>query len=208
MKKIIIDDFFDMNCYIVERGDSCFVVDPGGNTELLKKELTGYKVLFVLLTHGHFDHIDGLRIFDCPIYIHENDYEMLINPKKALYHMLGGLVPSYDYRKLNIIKIKDNDIIPFVDQEIRVIHTPGHSSGSVCYLYRDKLFSGDTLFKGSIGRTDFPDSSYEAMKKSLVKIIDNLDDNIKVYPGHDEITSIKDEKKNNQYYLLCKKNQM
>ena len=119
------------------------------------------------------------------------------NREESLYRMVGLNIP-FDSNNLNIIEVNDNDIINLLDSEIKVIATPGHTDGSVCYLYKNILFSGDTLFSNSIGRTDFPTGSIKMMKESLAKL-SHLSNQIKVYPGHDLKTTIKDEKENNPY---------
>lgn len=194
---------FFTNCYIEENLDECFIVDPGSNFKAINEKINK-PVKFILLTHGHSDHIDAIGNFKCPIYIHESDYEMLFNVELSLYSNWGQK-PSFNPNELNIIKVKDNDLIPFGKENIKVISTPGHTKGSVCYLYKDKLYSGDTLFKESMGRTDFPSGSEQQMKKSLVDLIDSIPDNVRVYPGHGEKTTIKEERINNQYYIYFKK---
>lgn len=203
MKCLTVGEFM-ANCYIVDYNDSCCIIDPGAEFERIKAEVKDLKVLFILLTHGHLDHIDCVDKFDCPIYIHELDYDKLFEADLAGYDSFYSK-RSYNPKKLNIIKVKDNDVIPFFNNEFKVIHTPGHTSGGVCYLYKDKLFSGDTLFKESIGRTDLPTGNETIMHKTVVKLIDSLDDKIKVYPGHGEKTSIHDERVNNQFYKYYKK---
>lgn len=203
MEIINLGPVFFTNCYIENGIDKCFIVDPGSNINLIKSKLT-LPVEFVLLTHGHMDHIDMIGEFDCPIYIHELDYEKLKNIDNSLYSSFGTK-PKYDFSKLNIKKVKNGDLIPFNNTFIKVISTPGHTNGSVCYLYKDKLYSGDTLFKCSMGRTDFPTGNESDMKKSLVSLIDSLDDKIRVYPGHGEHTTIHDERLNNDYYIYYKK---
>lgn len=203
MKKIVVG-LLEENCYIIDNNLDCVVIDPGGDYDKIKKEIGNLNIKYVLLTHGHLDHIDCIDKFDCPIYVHELDYEKLYDDILAgYYHM--DMKRGYDPKKVNVIKIKDNDSIPFNDFEFRVIHTPGHTNGSVCYLYKDKLFSGDTLFKESIGRYDLPTGNYKDIKHSIVKLIDMLDDRIKVYPGHGDNTTIHDERKNNEFYKYYKR---
>lgn len=205
MKKVVLMEYFDVNCYIVDYQDSCFVIDPGCCITTLKKEIGDLKVVGILLTHGHADHTDLIGEFNCPIYIHEADIELLKNPNISC-HAFFGIKPKFDYKKLDIHPLRDGDVIPFFDREFKVIYTPGHTIGSVSYLYRDKLFSGDTLFYHSIGRTDLPTGNPSLMKSSVNNLIDTLDDTISVYPGHDRNTTIKEERKNNPYYSGKKRN--
>lgn len=203
MKKIILNGAITVNCYIINKNNKYFIIDPGSDINNIIANVPSYNPEFILLTHGHFDHIDEIGYFNCPIYIHKNDYILLENKILAGYG-LANLEPKYDLSKLDIKFINNNDIIKFEGNDILVIHTPGHTVGSVCYLYEDKLFSGDTLFHLGIGRTDLPNSNNKLMKTSIVNLINNLNDNIKVYPGHDINTTIKNERKNNRFYINFK----
>jgi glyoxylase-like metal-dependent hydrolase (beta-lactamase superfamily II) len=111
-----------------------------------------------------------------------------------------GIKRPFKKEELSFIFVQDKFRIPFIDKFIDVIHTPGHTEGSVCYLYDNKLYSGDTLFKESIGRTDFPGGNSKKMRDSIIKLFKLVNDETKVYPGHDEQTDIKHEKKYNAYY--------
>ena len=159
----------------------------------------GADVEYILLTHGHFDHIMGL-----------NELKKALNAKAVICHddliisdnineftrLFGGLCESVPptYEKF----VKDGDIITVGDMQIKVIHTPGHTEGGVCYLIEDKLFSGDTLFRGSVGRTDLFGGSFEELLDSIKNKLFKLDDNITVYPGHGPVTTIGYEKKHNE----------
>ena len=159
----------------------------------------GADVEYILLTHGHFDHIMGL-----------NELKKALNAKAVICHddliisdnineftrLFGGLCESVPpvYEKF----VKDGDIITVGDMQIRVIHTPGHTEGGVCYLIEDKLFSGDTLFKGSVGRTDLFGGNFQELLDSVKNILFKLDDNTTVYPGHGPATTVGHEKKYNE----------
>lgn len=191
------------NCYIVkdeESGDA-FVVDPGAYNKrleaLLKSE--GIESLrYILLTHGHFDHISGVRElkenFGGEIVIHAEDAECLYSKSKSLASKF--FFPQHDVTA--DVLVKDGDRLSFGGGEIEVIHTPGHTRGSVCYVTQDIMLSGDTLFRSSIGRTDFPGGSIEEMKESLKRLA-ALEKNYSVYPGHAESTTLEAEKKYNPY---------
>lgn len=199
MQTFLLNGIIPVNSYVFSTENNTYIVDPGSDKEQLLEIIKNNNIDGVLLTHGHADHIGLIGLFKCPIYIHEEDYEMIINDSINCYKLLG-LKHEYDVDKLNIIKIKDEDII----DGIKVIHTPGHTKGSVSFLYKNKLFSGDTIFKSSIGRTDLPTGDMKKMKESILKLME-LDDHINIYPGHDNKTTIKDEKKYNPYYLQWKK---
>lgn len=188
---------FETNTYVITDGKQAMIVDPGLETRQLVALLKDYEVVGILLTHGHIDHIDGIGFFSCPIYIHQKEIEFLKDETLSLYRMTG-LRPSYKVDQLQIITVKEGDTIPFGKDFIQVIHTPGHTRGSVCYLHQRTLFSGDTLFLESCGRTDLPTGSEKELKQSLEKL-SKLSNSIKVYPGHDQQTTIQHEKKNNPF---------
>lgn len=192
------------NCYVLDKDNKCFIIDPGYDYEALKKEIEGLEVLGILLTHGHADHIGLIGKFNVPIYVHKEDDILLRREDLALFSAVNE-EKEYYYDNLKLIYVYDGMQIPFLEDTIKVLHTPGHTGGSVCYQYKNKLFSGDTLFKYSVGRTDLPTGSSFDMQKSILRLIDTLSENTKVYPGHDENTTIKDEKQNNSYYLYYKK---
>ena len=192
---------FFTNSYIISNDkNECVIVDPGLNYGNVAKYIKSkYDVKAILLTHAHLDHIDGIQFFlDTPIYISDIEYNNLFDNDVTLYDTIGRISP-YNEGMLNIIKVKHNDIIKLIGYEFKVLFTPGHTNGSICYLMGDVLFSGDTLFNNSIGRTDFPTGSMKSMKESLNYLM-TLDDNIKVYPGHNDETTIGYEK-NNNYWL-------
>ena len=189
---------FETNTYLITKGDRAVIVDPGLDFISILDEVNKYKIEAILITHGHIDHIDGSGLVDAPIYVGKDDIVNFKDLTRSLYYMTG-IKPSYNVDRLNLIGVSDNEIINLEDFSFKVIHTPGHTDGGCCYLYYDNLFSGDTLFNGSIGRVDFPTGSMKKMKESLKKIVNLCNDNVIVYPGHDEKTTIKTEKKTNMY---------
>lgn len=174
--------------YIIGDSGEAAIVDPGWEYKKLIEicEENNLKINKILLTHTHQDHTMDLRKIvkktNAEVYVHESED---LNDK--------------GYRIKNI---KNNDEISVGKINIKVIHTPGHTPGGVCFLFDKKLLTGDTLFVGAIGRVDLPGSSEEDMKESLKKL-SRLDDDTKVYPGHDygekPFSTIGDEKKNNQF---------
>ena len=201
MIECITTGSFYTNSYIISNDNKeCIIVDPGLNyKEAANYIKSKYKPLAIFITHAHVDHIDGIQYFmDLPIYIHKLDEEGLYDSDLSLYPMLGRIAP-FNKGDLDIRLVSDLSKINLLGYEFIVYHTPGHTKGSVCYFYNDKLLSGDTLFRGSCGRTDFPSGSQIDMLKSLRRIIDTFKDNVDVYPGHDSKTTIKDERKYNPY---------
>lgn len=188
------------NSYLVSYGGECIVIDPGFPREskvladyILERDL---RVRYIIATHGHFDHVLGINILRDALdhkplfYIHIEDINLLakagdilqdffniyIEPPKPGKYLYGGEVISID------------------GLSFEVIHTPGHTMGSICIYVLDEniLFTGDTLFKGSVGRFDFPESNADLLRNSLKRII-NMNPEIRIYPGHGDKSTIKEE---------------
>lgn len=185
------------NCYLFgdEEAKVCALVDPGGEAPALRKmvEASGLTLSMILLTHGHSDHVDAvpaLRAFypTVPVYVHPVDYA--VQGKPAMYQM--DPLPNVSF-------YHEGDTLPLGGLTIQVLHTPGHTPGSVTLKVGDVLFTGDTLFRGSMGRTDFPGGSYEDIMASLKKLAD-LPGDYQVCPGHEGRSTLETERRNN-YYL-------
>ena len=183
---------YQTNCYIVHKEGSkaCIVIDPGyaADTVMNRAALLGLEIEAILLTHGHFDHVGAVRQIaadtDCQVYLQEKELSLpSAMTDGPLYYT--GLYPTEGTLRL-------------ADMDIKILHTPGHTPGSVCLLIGDALFSGDTLFAGSMGRCDFPGSSIFDMRKSLKKLY-NLAGDYRVFPGHAEATTLEFERKTNPY---------
>ena len=189
-----------INCYLISTDKTAIVIDPGFYSAEVEDFLkdNASKERIILLTHCHFDHIgdaDRLRtVTDTKIAIGAFDNESLSNPNKNLCNLFGVELAPFSAD----ITFNDQEVFSIGDIEIKVIHTPGHTLGGVCYLIDDILFSGDTLFYGSIGRTDFADGDFLTLKNSVNKIY-QLPDSIKVYSGHGDTTTIGHEKKYNPF---------
>ena len=177
------------NTYLLQIDNDVLLVDPASKAEKLIDILGERNLIGILLTHGHFDHIkavDGLYDkYHCPVYIHKDD-ESMARDKSS-----GSMFGLVSYISCPTIHIKEgiNKIGPF---EFEVIYTPGHSEGSVIYVFDDCIFTGDTLFKGSIGRTDLKGGSFSTIRQSL-QIFKSFDNNYIIYPGHDLSTTLYEE---------------
>lgn len=198
------------NCYIVINNETkeCFIIDPGASGKQLaeKIEQDGLEPVAVLLTHGHFDHAGAAKTlkdeFDISIYAHEAEKDTLKDPQKNVSWMVGTK-ESYDAD----ILLKDEEVIHLAGFEIKVLHTPGHTEGGCCYYIADEgvIFTGDTLFAGSVGRTDFPGGSMSQIVRSIqdklmtLNEAGNLETDIMVYPGHNDPTTIETERMENPY---------
>lgn len=196
------------NCYILSCDDTneVAVIDCGECTREIESYLTGVNVKYILLTHGHFDHINGIYRLkqlhpEAEIAIHSLDAPCLSDDLLSLGRGFG--IACNDKCQADIL-LYDNDKLPFGNSEIQVIHTPGHTIGGVTYLYENFLFTGDTLFASSVGRTDFPRGSFPVLHASVHRLF-SLDGDYKVYSGHGGTTTLEIERKFNPYIKWSKK---
>ena len=183
---------YQTNCYIVHEDGSkdCIIIDPGYQSEDILEVCRekGLEIAAVMLTHGHFDHVGAVKELaaetGCDVYLHEADLTMppMMTAGKLYY------THSYD----------EGDTLTIAGMSVSVMHTPGHTPGSVCLKIENHLFSGDTLFAGSCGRTDLPGGSWKTIQASLQRL-SQLEGNLWVHPGHGESTTLSQEKKYNPY---------
>ena len=177
------------NCYIVESGSNCAVIDPGAQGESLVQWLKkqGLTPKAVFLTHGHFDHVGAVKRlwedYGCDVYLHEADTTMT-----------GRLAHGLYWNKT----YAEGDTVTVDGLSFTVLHTPGHTPGSVCLLAGNTLFTGDTLFAGACGRTDFPGGSWEQMLRSLNRLA-SLEENYTVLSGHGGESTLDRERMYNPY---------
>lgn len=204
----IVSGQLDVNTYVAydEQSRECFVIDVGcASTVLRFLNEEQLNCTHILITHGHFDHIAGVKELKentgAKVCIHEYDAAGLYDERINLSGMIGTFLPP---TKADII-LHDGDILNIIGKEIKVIHTPGHSRGGVCFVIDGKnqdekiIFSGDTLFRLSVGRTDFDNCDAKALFDSIEQKLFTLEGNYKVYPGHMRATTLDDEKLKNPF---------
>lgn len=192
------------NCYLLvnHKTGELLVVDPGDQAQLIEKQIekTGAKPVAIFLTHGHFDHAGAAEAladkYQISIYAHEAERETLEDPGLNLCGMIG----EHKVYHADIF-VKDEEVLNLAGFSIRVFFTPGHTIGGCCYYIADEkiLFSGDTLFQESVGRTDFPRGSASDLIRAIREKLMPLPDDVTVYTGHDESTLIGYERMHNPY---------
>ncbi len=199
----LVTPVLDENCYLVscDKTAKAILVDPGSGSRMISGWLKerNKDIQYIVLTHGHWDHIGAVeelrKELGVIVAVHREDAEMLTNAHRNFSAFVG--------QDTNItaaeILLEDNQILHVGEMTVKVIHTPGHTPGGICLLTKDGLISGDTLFDGAVGRTDFPGGSMKKLIKGIKEKLLVLDDSLKVFPGHGSSTTIGREKKINPY---------
>ncbi len=190
----ISTNFLDENCWILRNSENeLVVIDPGSDTKKILETIGDAKVLWILLTHSHSDHLGALAEIT-----KKTGGEAAIHSLESEIVKHGEANPPDFGLKLESIasvkKLKDGDILDFGKERIEVIHTPGHTSGSCCFQIGDELFSGDTLFRENVGRTDLPSGNTVELRKSLARLLKLPSETI-IHPGHGEDWTIDQAKK-------------
>ena len=191
--------FLENNIYLVldEQSRKGLLIDATQCLPEIIEDAKDYDIKYIFLTHGHFDHILGLndlkKALNAKAVINQNDIIVSdnVNEFTRLFNMPDIVPPEYE------IFVKDGDELIVGNIKIKVLFTPGHTQGGVCYIIDDRMFSGDTLFRESVGRTDLFGGDFSKLKDSIKNKIFKLDENITVYPGHGPTTTIKHEKRYN-----------
>jgi glyoxylase-like metal-dependent hydrolase (beta-lactamase superfamily II) len=204
------------NCWVIapKNGSECVVIDPGMPDvspqldEILKKH--SLRPVAVIATHGHLDHTFSIQPiadgYSIPAYIHSLDRVALTHPERYLSPEFAATLSAIDFVEPGDVReLRNDEVVELVGMKFRAIHAPGHTAGSLVFVVDDELLvSGDVLFAGSIGRTDLPGGSAEAMETTLRKKIMPLADHLRVLPGHYAETTMATEKKNNPYLTALK----
>ena len=201
IQKIVVGQL-EVNCYIIsdDSESDALIIDPGDESERIIDliDSSGLKPKYILFTHAHYDHVCAVRE------LHDR-YKALIvmhEQEKETYRMTAQLCISWGYEAEDFpdagLVVKDGDILSVGDMPLTVIHTPGHTPGSICVYGENTLFTGDTLFKGSAGRTDLPGGNFGLLSRSLRRLM-LLPPETAVMCGHDDETSIADEMRNNPF---------
>lgn len=195
----------ETNCYFLteKKSRETLVCDPGAEADRLGREVRslGLRPVAVLLTHAHWDHIDGVssftKEFPVPVYLSEGERPTLSDPSVNLSEALGGTAKTYHADKF----LSDGEETTIGSFRFQCLSTPGHTPGGACYYFPEEgiLLSGDSLFAGSVGRTDFPGGSMSALVRSLKKKVMTLPEDVLVLPGHGPETSVGEEKRVNPY---------
>lgn len=195
------------NCYILNGQNEALIIDPG----YLEGDIIKFvynnpgKVKYILLTHRHFDHLNGAvalrKLSNAPIAIHKDDECGLYNDEDSLTNVCNGFYGFADSTARADKLLADGDEIKLNEFTVNVIHTPGHTVGGVSFYINGVLFSGDTLFKGTAGRTDFPGGRHSQLLASISRLGELFDDSTEVFPGHGDATTIGDERERNPFFL-------
>lgn len=202
---------FATNCWVIAPapGQECIIIDPGMPD--ISHEITalvaehGLKPIATLITHGHLDHTFSVKAladgYGITSYIHSEDRDLLLKPQGAHGPEFLTTLNALKFEEPDEVKnLRHGDVIDLLDMKITAIHSPGHTRGSTMFTINNEiLISGDVLFAGSIGRTDLPSGSHDAMVKTLKTRVLTLSDELRVLPGHGQETTIKFERKNNPY---------
>ncbi|PID28711.1 MAG: MBL fold metallo-hydrolase [Candidatus Cloacimonadota bacterium] len=188
---------FETNTILVwdEKSREAMLIDPSLESDRIINfvDYNKLKIKYIVNTHGHGDHIGGNRFFkekyNAPLLIHKNDAHMLPDNNKNMSALMGFELdsPSAD------TELQGGEELSLGDEKYKILHTPGHSKGSICILHKNHLFAGDTLFRRGMGRTDLPGGSYDEIIYSIKNILFKLDPKTVVYPGHGPTTTIGDE---------------
>lgn len=199
MVEAVFNNFAE-NSYILYSEKEAYIIDPGSNYERtisIIDEL-GLTIKGAILTHGHFDHISGLNKlldkYEVPVYIHEYDRDFLFDPGLNLSIQMAGSQSRFKLKEKHAVRtLTEDDRLKLGNDELRVTHSPGHTRGCIIIHYKNVVFTGDTLFREAVGRTDLPTGNAHALAESVKRIVQEVDMNTVLYPGHGPRTTLAHE---------------
>ncbi|SES73418.1 Glyoxylase, beta-lactamase superfamily II [Natronincola peptidivorans] len=199
----VIAGVYGANCYVIadEKTNEAAVIDPGGDADKIMEVLQKNELdlRYILLTHGHGDHIGGVQELkektNAPVYVHKGDLNLLQDKNKNYSALMGGPVIEMTADSF----LEDGSVLTLGDLKLKIIHTPGHTRGGVCIHVNNNVFTGDTLFANSIGRTDLVGGDFDIIIQSIKEKLFTLDDDSIVFPGHGPASSIGIEKTTNPF---------
>lgn len=198
----VVTGYMGENAYVASDSKTAAVIDPGADAGAIEAAMQGLDCVAVLLTHAHFDHIGAAAYFKrkgAKIYMHSDD-EKLLTGGGHLARQFGETLDEF----APDVFVSDGDELEIGEMKFKVLHTPGHTDGSVCYISENIVFSGDTLFCGGVGRTDFPSGSAQKLYRSIDEKLFALQGEYKILSGHGAPSSLSYEKKNNPFRIyLC-----
>lgn len=204
--KQIVTGAIQENCYLIDDNQTMLIVDPGSDADKIKAEIaaSSAKPVAILITHTHYDHIGAVEAirheYNIPVYVSPIEQEWLTDPKLNF----SGLMNHNDIEDIIVQPAEHlfemGQTLTFGDLSFKVVPTPGHSPGSVSFIFAEFVITGDALFRGSIGRTDLPFGDMEQLKKGIKAELFTLPDDLRAYPGHGPVTSIGREKKMNPFF--------
>jgi hydroxyacylglutathione hydrolase len=199
LKKIIVGDL-EENCYLLadEKTRNAAIIDPGDDYARISKviEENSLKPQFIINTHGHADHIGADDKFNLPVYIHKLDVPCLDEPGRNLSYLTGA---PFSLSVKKVKPLENGQVIKLDSLSLEIIHTPGHTPGGICIKVDNVVFTGDTLFFGGVGRTDFPGASAQQLIASIRDRLLNLAGDTAIYPGHGPSSTIGNEKRRNPF---------
>lgn len=191
------------NSYIIKRFDQAILIDPSYNYEEIKNKLEGYNLVAILLTHAHIHHINLIGYFNCPVYLHRKEYKVLIDDNLNGYNK-EDIIKPFDHNNLHIRFLDDGNEISIADKTIKVLHTPGHTEGSACYIYNNNVYTGDLINEKGIGKIKKIKGARNQMKRSMNKLFELIPDYYNIYPGHGNSFLLKEIKSLKQIKDLLK----
>lgn len=205
--KTFCDDYDNCNTYLYIKNETAIIIDPANDVKQILKSAENVKIVGIFITHGHYDHFKNLSEImsktDCPVYLSKKAYEKLFNKDTSCAsYFTNNFVCEYDEKRFAFVS-DGQKIMVANDFEVLIWQTKGHTDCGICLFIDDNIFTGDTLFCKGVGRSNLPTSNTIQLIASIKRLMD-LKKDYNVYPGHDKMTTIFDEQKNNPFYNRIK----